>query len=260
MVTVSLLMTRTTLLTVLIATTFAIALTPQILAQEVNSDVSIWDSSVPIDPFMGIFPIGGGGQIAGNFAVDTVTKKDTAIQVGLRAQERFVGPIEPIGNVYLAPIGESPVGFPLWNFDFSIDSGTSYLGEQLGKDLTALNLEYYTVVLDINDSEGNTYTLDFDLDESTNPLGPITLSQFSWNVGFSFITIPVDSDAYDITLTVSNDKGETLAESEIIVVVTDQVPQDGKIDICHKGKNTINVSVNAVAAHLNHGDSIGPCD
>lgn len=258
-------MTQTTLLTVLIATTFVIALTPQILAQETNSDVSIWKSPGDGGPTTslpdGIFPIGGSGQIAGNFAVDTYDKKDTAIQIGLRAQERFVGPIDPIGNVYLAPIGESPAGFPLWNFDFSIDSGTSYLGEQLGKDLTALDLEDFTVVLDISDSEGNTYALDFDLDDTNaNPFGPIILSQNSWNLGFGFITIPVDSDSYDITLTVSNDKGKTLSESEITVVVTDQVPEDGKIDICHKGKKTINVSVNAITAHLNHGDSIGPCD
>jgi hypothetical protein len=32
-----------------------------------------------------------------------------------------------------------------------------------------------------------------------------------------------------------------------------------KIIICHKGKNTISVSENALPAHLAHGDTLGPC-
>lgn len=32
-----------------------------------------------------------------------------------------------------------------------------------------------------------------------------------------------------------------------------------KVNICHKGKKTISVSVNAVSAHLKHGDTIGIC-
>jgi hypothetical protein len=33
----------------------------------------------------------------------------------------------------------------------------------------------------------------------------------------------------------------------------------GKVTLCHKGKNTISVGADAVAAHLAHGDTIGPC-
>ena len=88
---------------------------------------------------MNVFPITGGGQIAGNFAVDTYMKQDTAIQVGLRAQERFIGPFEPFGNVYFAPTGESTPGLATWNFDWSMDLGTTYLETQLEKDLTELN-------------------------------------------------------------------------------------------------------------------------
>ncbi len=250
-------MTQTTLLTILIATTLVIALTPQIMAQEENTDVSVWDSSVLTDFFAGIFPIGGSGQIAGNFAVDTYDKKDTVIQVGLRAQDRFIGPIEPIGNVYFAATGESTPGLATWNFDWSLDFGTSFLEAQLGEDLTTLNLEDFTVILEIEDTSGNTFALDFG--DFPNPVGPIVLSQSSQNIGFGFIGLPLDSAAYDISLSVSNDKGKTLAESDITVVVTDEVPEDGKIDICHKGKKTINVSVNAITAHLKHGDTLGSC-
>jgi hypothetical protein len=33
----------------------------------------------------------------------------------------------------------------------------------------------------------------------------------------------------------------------------------GKVTICHKGKHTIRVSVNALKAHQAHGDTLGPC-
>lgn len=33
-----------------------------------------------------------------------------------------------------------------------------------------------------------------------------------------------------------------------------------KVQICHKGKNTLCVSINAVQAHLDHGDTLGSCD
>ncbi len=33
----------------------------------------------------------------------------------------------------------------------------------------------------------------------------------------------------------------------------------GKVEICHKGRNTISVSVNAVPAHLGHGDTESVC-
>lgn len=36
--------------------------------------------------------------------------------------------------------------------------------------------------------------------------------------------------------------------------------QNGKkITICHDGKNTITISVNAWPAHKKHGDTLGPC-
>ena len=32
-----------------------------------------------------------------------------------------------------------------------------------------------------------------------------------------------------------------------------------KVTICHKGKNTITISVNALPAHKAHGDTVGAC-
>ena len=235
----------------------ALLLIPQSVSanQDNNSDVSVWDSGVTPDVFAGIFPIGGAGQIAGNFAVDTITKKDTAIQVGLRAQERFAGPIEPIKDVYFAPTGESTPGLATWNFDWSLDSGTTYLESQLGKDLTAQNLEDYDVVLTITDSEDNSFALDFG--DFPNPAGPIVLSQSSQNIGFGYIGLPIDSQFYEVSLSVSDGK-KTVAESEITVIVTDEVPENGKVDLCHKSK-TISVAVESLKAHHAHGDKVGHC-
>ncbi|MCV0411937.1 Ig-like domain-containing protein [Nitrosarchaeum sp.] len=35
---------------------------------------------------------------------------------------------------------------------------------------------------------------------------------------------------------------------------------DDKVNICHKDKKTISVSVNAISAHLKHGDTVGACE
>jgi hypothetical protein len=32
-----------------------------------------------------------------------------------------------------------------------------------------------------------------------------------------------------------------------------------KVAVCHKGKNTLMLPEPAVQAHLNHGDTLGPC-
>jgi hypothetical protein len=37
------------------------------------------------------------------------------------------------------------------------------------------------------------------------------------------------------------------------------VAQTSKVVLCHKGKKTIIVDASAVAAHLAHGDFLGPC-
>ncbi|KER06427.1 Translation initiation factor IF-2 protein [Marine Group I thaumarchaeote SCGC AAA799-E16] len=40
---------------------------------------------------------------------------------------------------------------------------------------------------------------------------------------------------------------------------TDTSGHNEKVTICHKGKNTITISTNALPAHLNHGDTKGKC-
>lgn len=268
-------MTRTILMVGLLAA-ITILLVPQTVSanQDTNTDVSVWDSTVSFDLSSGIIPIGGSGQVPGAFTVDTFEKKDTAIQVGLRAQERGIGTLEPIDNVYFAPMGMDPSNptRASWNFDWSLDFGTSDIAQgdletQLDKNLTALNMKNFEIILEITNQDGNVVS-NFNLNDVVDLVYAtpenVVLYQQSWNTQFSFINLPQPesgepSVSYDIALVVSNDKGKKIAESDITVVITDDVPEDGKINICHKDKKTINVSVNAITAHLKHGDTIGAC-
>jgi len=45
----------------------------------------------------------------------------------------------------------------------------------------------------------------------------------------------------------------------VMAIVSAVSAEQTKITICHKGKNTLTVAEPAVAAHLAHGDAMGPC-
>src|SRR5262245_31522872 len=65
----------------------------------------------------------GTGTSNGHFAVDT---EANGVELGLRASIRGPagGPITPTGNVYFAPVGSTPPGRALWNFEFSVNTGS----------------------------------------------------------------------------------------------------------------------------------------
>lgn len=84
----------------------------------VGTDVSEWSSgTLPGD---GLIPIGGSGQVNGEFVV----AERNGIQVGLRAQERQEGVLEAtdVGRVgrYEATAG-SDAGLATWNYDWHVD-------------------------------------------------------------------------------------------------------------------------------------------
>ena len=90
----------------------------------VGVDASVWDSGVLLDLSAGIFPIRGSGQINGEFT----TAERYGIEIGLRAQERFLGtlPAAPNGNgkigIYEASTGSSDdLGRATWNYDWHVD-------------------------------------------------------------------------------------------------------------------------------------------
>jgi hypothetical protein len=90
----------------------------------VGVDASTWTSDLLQDPSEGLFPVGGSGQLNGEFT----TAERYGIQIGLRAQERFVGPFEATPNqnmklgIYQAETGFSgPTALATWNYDWHVD-------------------------------------------------------------------------------------------------------------------------------------------
>ena len=188
-------------------------------------DASVWDSAVP--PSATELPIGGAGQINGEFTLDTVMVGGGAIQIGLRGQERFVGPtLTRVGNTYFSDPGESSPGLALWNYDFHMDFGTTFLATELGGGpLTPLNIRDFTVTLrfDTDPGPGTTF-VDNDFNAALDAVmaGPdIRLAQNSLNIGFAVFGGPLDPNTpgfYDFEITVE-DLGGVVAETAIQVVV-----------------------------------------
>jgi hypothetical protein len=65
-----------------------------------------------------------------------------------------------------------------------------------------------------------------------------------------------------------NNPGEFLVFSDLIVMepvvepcpTPTPTPRPGKLTLCHKGQNTIEVGAPSLSAHLSHGDTLGPCE
>ena len=146
-----------TLASALLIVALFLASPPTALAAPVfDSDVSIWDSSVVGSATL--FPIGGSGQVNGNFVVDT--NATAGVQTGIRASRRFSDiPLENNGSTYIIEVGESGPGLALWNFDFHLDLSDG------------LSLGDVDVILDIdfNPAAGNTNFFSFDFSTDTRP-------------------------------------------------------------------------------------------
>lgn len=195
-----------------------------------GDDASVWDSTV--SPTATLLPIGGSGQINGEFTLDTYTGTMagiSAIQVGLRAQERFTGPVLPrTRGVYFADAGTSSGGPPpraTWNYDWHLDFGTTFLETDLGMTLDPLNMRDFDVTFDFDTDPGagtSFVTTDFNLLLDSFMVGPdVRLFQSSQNIGFSGLGGPLDPTVpgiYTYRLTVAQG-AMTFAQSEIHVVV-----------------------------------------
>jgi hypothetical protein len=89
----------------------------------VGVDASTWTSDTAQNPDDGLFPIGGSGQLNGEFT----TAERYGIQIGLRAQERTVGPLDAAANqnarlgIYQAETGFSTGTLATWNYDWHVD-------------------------------------------------------------------------------------------------------------------------------------------
>ncbi|WFU18767.1 PEPxxWA-CTERM sorting domain-containing protein [Bradyrhizobium sp. CB3481] len=114
----------------------------------------------------------GTGTSNGHFTVDT---EANGVELGLRASLRFVGPITPSGNLYIAPVGSTPPGSALWNFEFSVNPG-SLLGTYSVLTITG---------------PGGVLSFNPQIIPDNTPLGG-PLYQNSENLGFAFLGGPLN--------------------------------------------------------------------
>jgi hypothetical protein len=135
----------------------------------------------------------GSGQSNGKFAVtrDTTTVPGFDIELGLRAQQRFVGAITPDGgnsNSYTIP-ANTTLGLALWNIDYSAtakpNGGTPDLSEILSSQL----------LLDLLTDSGATGQVSLlnPLNLNVRPSGSLEITNDyvqlanSWNANFAFM-------------------------------------------------------------------------
>lgn len=186
-----------------------------------DTDVSEWDSSTAAAPPT-IFPIGGSGQLNGGFVVS----EDSVLgaQIGIRAQERFVGPVLSQSNdgskaTYVASNGESAPGESIWNWDFHIDlRGITNPGTS-----APLELSDYDATFTVTDVNGVVESIDLNTVLS-GALSAARLLQTSQNPGFASqlpsVFDPFATGIYNfvLTLTPVTFTGDTLvAEMDVLV-------------------------------------------
>lgn len=184
----------------------------------VGTDVSEWEI--------------GSGQINGEFVVSEIQ----GIELGLRIQERFEGPITVIGDrgnrvgVYEASTGESSANRATWNYDFHVDLSNAK-GNARGR-----TLDEYRLVLEQDYTEQSLFRipdvfdgLGFDPVELPFPgvCDPSTLTatlcQQSWNPTFGNTDFDLDEERtykLRLVLTPATFHGPTLAVV-VLVNVTD---------------------------------------
>lgn len=181
----------------------------------VGTDASIWDSDLAADPGAGIYPIGGSGQLNGEF---TVAERN-GIQIGMRIQERFQGPYEASGNrigIYESETGFSSGTRAVWNYDWHVDlrGAEGHLANKTLGD--------YHLILETNIAE-NLFGEEVPFDLTFGQIDNAVLYQGSWNPDFGNNTFdPTVEETYyfRLLLTPKTFNGAPLAV-EVKVNVTD---------------------------------------
>lgn len=181
----------------------------------VGTDVSVWSSTFDDpDPSDGIAAIGGSGQLNGEF---TVAERGD-IQIALRAQERFEGPLEASGKkigVYEATAGNTTQGDNLatWNYDWHVDlrgSGTTLADYDLTLHVTNISNELF----------GSKNPVDLTFGDPV--FDGVELYQQSWNPGFGNDQFdPEKEGTYTLRLRLSPKAGGPPLSTAIQVRVSD---------------------------------------
>ena len=186
----------------------------------IGVDASEWNSDTA-GP--GLKPIGGAGQINGEFT----TASRNGIEIGLRAQERYLGPNYPaIPNsnnrvgIYEVPTGTSDgLGRAVWNYDWHIDLRNAFgvaSGKTLGDYDVELNTDFAKTIFT------KPVPLDLTFDGALAPSDTV-LYQGSFNAEFGDEDNEFDADApgtytFTLTLTPKTFKGAPLQVTIVINV------------------------------------------
>ena len=88
--------------------------------------------------------------------------------------------------------------------------------------------------------------------------GPYTYNWSNGSTTASTMVSPTVNTTYSVA--VQDQNGCPGAASKMVTVMNISSGKKGdKIDVCHKGKNTLSIATPAVDAHLDHGDMLGAC-
>lgn len=205
---------------------------------EEGADVSVWDSALA--PTAETVPIGGEGEVNGEFIVDTVTLSDgVVVQVGIRARDALAGPILPRdGSTYFAEPGELEPGLATWNIDFHIDTGTSFLADQTGATTPISIHEFAAVALTDLDPGVAVNIAGFSVNEALNDqLGVgshAVLFQNSHNIGADGQN-PNGPGIFDFKIEVLGENGSVASASCRVIVGSGDIDGDGvreDLDAC----------------------------
>lgn len=186
---------------------------------------STWTSDLAQDPAQGLFPIGGSGQLNGEFS----TAERYGIEIGLRAQERFGGPLEATPNlngkigIYQAETGFSTGTRATWNYDWHVDLRNAR-GVAAGTTLADYDLNLETDMFSSLFGSPDPADLTFGFTDPNFVAPNAVLFQESFNPDFGNSEFdPQVEDTYHLTLvlTPTSFNGPPL-EVTIQVVVTDQ--------------------------------------
>ncbi|MBI9015812.1 MAG: PEP-CTERM sorting domain-containing protein [Phycisphaerae bacterium] len=150
-----------------------------------------WSSDTPVVPGSWS-PIGGSGQVNGNFMI----QEEYGIQIGIRASRRFSPDPLVILNDYKYQIetGESAPGQPLWNYEINVDmrgSGYSFKDFDIALITNVPNHSFYN----------GQQAIETNFNLPAGSLDNLELVQMSMNPGFFDSGIdPFAQGRYDFEL------------------------------------------------------------